>query len=84
MTPRFARVVASSLHQSKIASDALLSLADQVEALTADAARLNWALPILVGDDSDLANARALALAAQLIKGLDGKPALDAAMKAAP
>lgn len=45
-----------------------------------DTERLEWALPLLTGCDSDVANARARALAAALLLGLDGRAAIDAAM----
>ena len=46
-----------------------------------DAARFRWALPILTGSDDGVADDRALAIAFQLAKGLDGDAAIDAAMQ---
>lgn len=40
-------------------------------------ARQEWMLPILSGSDDDIANKRTLALAASLMKGLDGVAAID-------
>jgi chromosome segregation ATPase len=44
-----------------------------------DAERYRWILPIVTGDDSDEADKRAMAIATQLMKGLDGDDAIDAA-----
>lgn len=61
--------------------DALLKA---VEALAADAARFNWALPILSGDDDNIANHRALALGLKLMQGMSATDAIDAARKETP
>lgn len=52
---------------------------DEIERLRADANRYRWAVPILcaLGDEGDK---RAMALAMQLMKGLDGDAAVDAAI----
>ena len=47
-----------------------------------DSQRLDWALPILTGHDSENADALAMNLAMQLMRGLDGRAAIDAAMEA--
>ncbi len=62
---------------------ALIDLADFARELERDAARFEWALPILTaaGDEGDR---RALTLAKQFLLGLDGREALDAAMRASP
>ena len=49
--------------------------------LREDAERYLWAKPILDGSDDEVANQRALALAAQLGKGLIGDAAIDTARK---
>lgn len=46
-----------------------------------DAARLAWALPILVGSTDDTSDARTLALASALLGGFAGRDAIDHAMK---
>ena len=46
-----------------------------------DAARFRWALPILTGVDSEMADSRALLIAFQLARGLDGGEAIDTAMQ---
>ncbi len=61
-----------------------VALLKAVEALAADAARFAWVLPILSGDDDDLANTRALSLATQFLYGTSTRNAIDAAMKETP
>lgn len=46
-----------------------------------DAARFQWILPILTGDDDGQANVKTMKLAGALMVGLDGIAAVDAAMK---
>lgn len=46
-----------------------------------DAARLEWALPILVGATDATADQRTIALASALLAGFDGRDAIDQAMK---
>ena len=60
------------------------ALLKAVEALEKDAARFAWVLPILSGDDDDLANTRALSLATQFLYGTSTRNAIDAAMKETP
>lgn len=60
------------------------ALLKAVEALAADAARFNWALPILSGDDDNIANHRALALGLKLMQGMSATDAIDAARKETP
>ena len=64
--------------------DARAALLKAVEALAADAARFNWALPILSGDDDNIANHRALALGLKLMQGMSTTDAIDAARKETP
>ena len=49
--------------------------------LKLDAARLDWLLPVVTGVSDDEADNRTLGLARQLVNGLDGRQAIDAAMK---
>lgn len=60
------------------------ALLKAVEALAADAARFAWVLPILSGDDDDLANTRALSLATHFFVRQSTRNAIDAAMKETP
>ena len=68
----------------KQAADALQSQAERIKELEADAARFNWALPILSGDDDNIANHRALALGLKLMQGMSTTDAIDAARKETP
>ena len=45
-----------------------------------DTERLDWVLSFAGGDDNPLADKRTMLLAMQLIAGLDGRAAVDAAM----
>ena len=58
-----------------------VELTDTLEAVRKDAARFRWALPFITGVDSDMADNRALLIAFQLARGLDGGEAIDAAMQ---
>ena len=51
------------------------------DAAAADSERLEWALPILTGADSDDADKLAMKLALALMRGLDGRAAIDFARK---
>jgi len=59
------------------------TLYNKYEAAWPDAKRYRWALPILVGTSDAVADKRTIALACQLMNGLDGDAAIDAAMKEA-
>lgn len=52
---------------------------DHCAALAKDAARYRFLLPIVTGD-GDVDDARAIAVGFQLLRGLDGDAAIDAAM----
>ena len=54
----------------------------EIAALREDAERLEWALPILSGDDTPEATARALKLACAVLMQLSGRAAIDSARKA--
>lgn len=49
--------------------------------LRLDAARFDWSLDLLLGDDASEADQKALELSRQLMRGLDGRAAIDAAME---
>lgn len=53
----------------------------EIEELRKDAERYHFILPIVTGIDSDNADKIAMAIATQLMKGLDGDAAIDAAMQ---
>jgi len=46
-----------------------------------DTARLDWVLPIITGEDDDLANNRTIALAGCLAHGRNGRDTIDLARK---
>lgn len=56
--------------------------APAVHADLRDAERLNWALPFITGEDTQIANTRTILLAHQLLTGKTGKTAIDAAIAA--
>src|SRR6266705_534824 len=58
--------------------DGLLEAADRLARLREDAARLEWVLPMLTGEDSPVADARTRALGAALIGKMEGRDAIDA------
>src|SRR5574337_513794 len=57
--------------------------AEELVKLRQDKDRLEWILPIVTGVDSDNADWKAMAIAAALMAGLDGRAAIDRAMKSA-
>jgi hypothetical protein len=63
--------------------DQIKHLEAEVAELRKDAERYHFILPIITGNDSDNADKIAMAVAIQLMKGLDGDAAIDAAMKEA-
>lgn len=60
---------------------ALVGMTKERDAAAADSERLEWALPILTGADSDDADKLAMKLALALMRGLDGRAAIDFARK---
>ena len=64
--------------------DAVLVQAAELAELRRDAARFAWCLILLTGNDCPEADTKALAVATMLLRGLDGREAIDAAMCAAP
>lgn len=61
------------------ATDEVVSAGGVLE--RSDAARFEWALPILVGSTGDTADERTTALARALLAGFEGRDAIDHAMK---
>ncbi len=57
-------------------------LASNIEGLMADKDRLEWALPILTGDDSRETSAKAIHLGGALMLNKSGREAIDAAIDA--
>ena len=57
--------------------------AEELVKLRQDKDRLEWILPIVTGVDSDNADCKAMAIAAALMAGLDGRAAIDRAMESA-
>ena len=52
---------------------------EEVAKLRADAERLEWVLPMVVGDDSDETTAKTIRLVGALMLGNDGRAAIDKA-----
>lgn len=59
-------------------------LITQLQESEKDAARYRFVLPIITGEDSDAADKITRAVGYQLMRGLDGNAAIDAAMEAKP
>ncbi len=57
--------------------------AEELVKLRQDKDRLEWILPIVTGVDSDNADWKTMAIAEALMAGLDGRDAIDRAMKSA-
>ena len=48
-----------------------------------DTQRLDWLMPVISGDDNQLATQRTIALGLMLLNGLEGRAAIDKAMETA-
>lgn len=57
--------------------------AEELVKLRQDKDRLEWILPVVTGVDSDNADRKSMAIASALMAGLDGREAIDRAMKSA-
>ena len=56
------------------------NLLAELDAARRDAKRFEWSLDLLLGNDFQEADAKTIRLAKQLMRGLDGRAAIDAAM----
>lgn len=66
------------------ALNALLAAQQRAQALEEDAKRLDWLLPIIMGESDAEADARMQRLAGALLLGKVGREAIDAARPEAP
>ncbi len=74
-------MVAALLMQFEAMERELTALRAECEALRKDAARLEWVLPIVTGEDDAVTNERTLRVGTILYSGLTGRAAIDEAMK---
>jgi hypothetical protein len=61
---------------------AAVKMLGEIQRQRKDTERLDWILSFAIGDNTELADSRTMALAQQILAGLDGRAAVDAAMQA--
>lgn len=76
------RLIRSRSNFSSGTREAIDALLAAYDAAQRDSAALEWALPIITGDDTPEVNARMIAVGIQLMLGKTGRDAIDAAIAA--
>ena len=69
-------------HEKVYSQATVVALQARIAELEKDAARLEFVLPLLGGDDDEIAGDRAFAIMTAMLKGIEGKPGIDAAIDA--
>jgi hypothetical protein len=72
----------AALRWRKWSDPLAVEAADAIAALRRDAERMDWCLPLLTGGENAETNARTMALVMALLRNLDGREAIDAAIAA--